>query len=141
MSEEIKTYNNIDDVRCPYCGNPVNGRTLIALDGNYAIFVAYCWSGKLYKEKPEHLFRIRVKVNKEVVVEQKKYRKKCFGNQKKCGTEQYEGCEISEDCDEIVEKINEIHTIIHMKEPFKSLHDTPEFQEIDKLLDSIRMSE
>ena len=64
-------FDNIDDVQCPYCDNPVNWKRFSHWMNDVACFIAGCWSGNTNKDTPEHIFKIWVKVEKEVRVEQK----------------------------------------------------------------------
>ena len=68
-SEEI--YENIDEVKCPYCGNPVNWKHFSHWIGKQACFIAECWSGSTHREEPRHIFQIWVMVKKETFVAQK----------------------------------------------------------------------
>jgi len=69
--DDKTTIKGIDDVKCPICGNPVNWKHFTHWCGFTACFIAGCWSGSCHKEAPEHIFRIWVKVDKQVSVEQK----------------------------------------------------------------------
>ena len=60
----------IDAVKCPYCGNPINWKHFTQWSDDYAYFIAGCWSGDVHKYAPEHIFKIWVKVDREVIVEQ-----------------------------------------------------------------------
>ena len=68
--EKEKVFDTIEDVKCPYCGNPVFWKHFTHWQGNLACFIAQCWSGSTQKDAPEHLFKIWVKVDREVTVEQ-----------------------------------------------------------------------
>ena len=70
MSEESKEIMSIDDVKCPYCGNPVNWKKFSHWMGEQACFIVGCWSGDTRKDAPEHIFKIWVTVDREVVVNQ-----------------------------------------------------------------------
>jgi len=64
-------YENIEDVKCPVCGNPVNWKYFTGWFGEDACFIAECWSGDTDKDAPQHLFKIWVKIDEEVRVIQK----------------------------------------------------------------------
>ena len=69
----IKTYKEIQDVRCPYCGGQVNWKKFSHWANEQACFIAGCWSGStLIDDTTEHIFKIWVTVDKEVFVTQKK---------------------------------------------------------------------
>ena len=70
--EEEKIFDNIEDVVCPYCGNPVNWKHFSHWMGNDACFIAECWSGDINKDAPRHVFKIWITIDKEVKVQQKK---------------------------------------------------------------------
>jgi len=68
--KEIESYKNIDDVKCPYCKNPIIWKHFSHWLNETACFIAECWSGRTSIEKPRHLFKIWVEIDKEVSVEQ-----------------------------------------------------------------------
>lgn len=70
MNNEVD-FKGIDEVKCPYCGNPVNWKHFSHWSGEQACFIAGCWSGSTILETPEHVFKIWVEVDKEVNVKQK----------------------------------------------------------------------
>ena len=63
-------FKGIDEVKCPYCGNPINWKEFSHWHGEYACFVAGCWSGSVHEEAPEHIFKIWVEVDKSVSIKQ-----------------------------------------------------------------------
>lgn len=61
-----------ENVKCPYCGNPVNSWSFSHWNTDLACFIAECWSGDLNKEMPRHLFKIWVRIEKEIFMESQK---------------------------------------------------------------------
>lgn len=64
---EVVTVNSLDDVRCPICEGVINRKWFSHLFGNYAIFIAECWSGSLQKDQPRHLFWLQIELPKKGV--------------------------------------------------------------------------
>jgi hypothetical protein len=50
------------EIKCPYCGNPINEMWFAGLKGNTAVFVAECWSGNIETAAmaPRHYFIIKM---------------------------------------------------------------------------------
>ena len=57
-----QVFQDIEKIKCPVCGGPINGKDFVFRSGNTAEFIAQCWSGDLDVDNPVHVFYFQIEM-------------------------------------------------------------------------------
>ena len=63
-----KIFVSLDNVRCPICNGVINEKWFNFRNKNIVEFVAECWSGKINKDTPKHIFYFQIEIPECVLV-------------------------------------------------------------------------
>jgi len=67
LSQDVKKYISINDVRCPICEGVINSKWFNFRTGNIVEFIAECWTPN-NPESPRHVFCFQIKIPDCVII-------------------------------------------------------------------------